>query len=86
MLYLITTAFTILTGDTEKLTSWIPKGLSKESIRLPASPGKNLAPKLKWIYVSKITGEFNGSFLKQNKGTFTHRNVVNLFVVYKLDT
>lgn len=29
--------------------------------------------------------ELNGGFLKKEKVTFSHRNVVNLFIVYRLD-
>ena len=34
----------------------------------------------------RIRKEFKGSCLKQGKVTFTPRNVVNLFIVYELDT
>ena len=30
--------------------------------------------------------EFSGSCLKQDKAAFTHRNEVNFFIVYELDT
>ena len=34
----------------------------------------------------KFTVEFKGSCLKQDKATFTYRKVVNLFIVYYIDT
>ena len=43
-------------------------------------------PKPKWIYNSKIAVEFKGSYLKQDIGTFTNRNALNLFIAYELDT
>ena len=46
----------------------------------------SLARKRKYKRSSKIAVEFKGSCLKQFKATFTHRNVVTLFIVYKLDT
>ena len=49
----------------------------------------SLAPKLnrkKWIHNSKIAVEFEGSFLNQDKATFTHSNVVNMFIIYESGT
>ena len=34
----------------------------------------------------KAATEFKWKELKQDKATFTHRNMVNLFIVYELDT
>ena len=39
-------------------------------------------PKMKW-YNSRINVEFKGSCLKQDKITFTPRNVVNAFIVHE---
>ena len=74
------------TGDTEKIIAWRLKCLSDESIKPPTTPDKNLAPKLKWIYNSKKVVELKGRSLKQDETTFTHGNVVNLFINYELDT
>lgn len=46
----------------------------------------NLAPELTSILNSKIAIEFKGSSLKQDKATFAHKNVVNVFIVCELDT
>ena len=54
--------------------------VANESIK-PTTPGNSLAPKWKWIDNSKIAVEFTGSFLKEDKATFTHRNVVSLVCV-----
>ena len=35
---------------------------------------------------STISAEFKGSCLKQDKVTFTARNVVSLFIFYQVDT
>ena len=40
--------------DTETIIVWKPK----ESIKSPTTPGNSLAPKLKWVYNSKIAVEF----------------------------
>lgn len=46
--------------------------------------GNSLAPKLKQIHDSEIEAKFKGSCLKQDKETFTQRNVANLFTDYQL--
>ena len=55
------------------------KGLSKESAN------NSLAPKLFLIHSVGITLKFEGSCLKQNITSFSHRTV-NLFIVYELNT
>ena len=62
----------------------------KESIK-PRTTHKSisaLAPKLKLICDLKIAVEPKGNCFKQDKATFTHKNVVNIinmFIVYKLE-
>ena len=43
---------------------------------------KNL---LTYIHNSNISVKFEENCLKQNKVSFTHENVVNVFIVYQLD-
>ena len=82
----ISNTFRIPTGVTETIVGWKSKGLSDESIELTNTPGITLVPKLKWIHNSKITLEVRGSCLKQDKARcFTHRNVINFFILYELD-
>ena len=69
------------TGNTKTIVAWKSKELSEESIKAPITPVNNVAPKLKWIHDSKIAVEFKGSCLKQDKATFTKRNVVDLIFV-----
>ena len=77
----------MLTGDTETIITWKKKGLFDESIKVSIiTPGNGVAPKLKWIDNSKIAAEFRGSCFEQDKATFTHGNVGDLFLVYELDT
>ena len=40
----------------------------------------------KWFHNSKTRTEFRESCLKQDKASFIHRNMVNLLIVYELDT
>ena len=47
----------------------------------------SICPKLIWMNNSKIRLKFKGSYLKQeDKAPYTPKNVVNLFIVYELDT
>ena len=55
-----------------------------ETIRSPTTSNNSLSPKLKWCN-SKIKVKFKGSYLKQDKVTFTPNNLTNLFTVYELD-
>ena len=43
------------------------------------TPGNNLASKLNWIHNTKIAVKIKGICLKQDKATFTQRNVLNQF-------
>ena len=43
-----------------------------------------LDPLLNYIYVRPII-KFDGQCLKQNKVTFTHKNVVNIYIVYEIN-
>ena len=62
------------------------KGLSKESIKTPATSNYSFTSKL--AHIQNITKglKLEGGCLKHDKVSFAHRNVVNLFIVYKLDT
>ena len=59
--------------------------MSDENIKPPLTYD-SLAAKLSFIYDAKIAIELKGNYLKQDKATFTHRNVVNSFIAYELHT
>ena len=61
------------------------KGISNESIKPPTSSNYSLNPRLSY-YGTKIRVQFTGSCLKQPKFTFTHKKVVNIYIVYILGT
>ena len=63
---------------------WKSKGLSDENITTPASSDYKLSPQLSY-YSTKTRVEFRGSCLKQDKITFNHEKVVNIYTVYELD-
>ena len=58
--------------------------MSNEKFMPPYTTNKSLSPKLVW-YNSRIKLKFKGSCLKQDKASFTPKNVVSLFIVYELD-
>ena len=60
--------------------------MSNEKINPLNTTNNSLSPKLRWLNNSKRKKEFKVSCLKQDKLSFTLRNVVNLFIIYVLDT
>ena len=67
----------------DRVLSWQSKGLSNESIKPPTTSNYSLNPRLSY-YGTKIRVQFTGSCLKQPKFTFTHKKVVNIYIVYEL--
>ena len=64
---------------------WKSKGLLEERITTHATSDNRFAQKLTCIYNSEIAVKFEIISLKQDKVSFSHRNLVNFFVVYKLN-
>ena len=62
---------------------WISKELSAESIKPPTTSDNSLIPELSY-YDYNIRVKFTGSCLKQPKITYTHKEVVNIYIVYEL--
>ena len=56
-----------------------------ESIKNPPTSDNSFAPKLITDY-SPHRVKFNGNCLRQDSVSFLHKNVVNLYISYKLDT
>ena len=65
------------------ILSWKSKGLSNESIKPPATSDNNLTPLL-IHYRSKTKVYFDRACLKQDKVTFNHGKIVNIYIVYKI--
>ena len=65
------------------ILSWRSKGLSDETIKPPATSDNSLNPLIDCVD-DKIRLKLNGSWLKQRKISYTHRNVVNVYIVYEL--
>ena len=58
--------------------SWQSKGLSAEAIKPVATSDNSLAPTISYYHASKT-----GSCLKQDKITFNHGKVLNIYIVYE---
>ena len=67
-------------GNTEKISSWKSKGLFNEIIK----PLDNThAPEL--IYSGgRMHVKFDGNYLKQDKITFNHGKIVNIYLAYEI--
>ena len=77
--------FKLIAGNNSKMyiTSWKSKGLSDESIKPLPTSNNSLTPLIDY-YGYKIRVKFNGSTLTQPKVSYTHKKVVNVFIVYEL--
>ena len=71
----------IASGD--YVSSSKSKGLSAETIKLPATSDNSLTPALSY-YGVKTRVKFYGSCLKQPKVSYTHGTIVNICIVYEL--
>ena len=65
------------------ILSWKSKRLSAENIKPPATSDNSLNPELSYIEYN-IRVKLTGSCLKQQKITYTHKKVVNIYIVYEL--
>ena len=71
--------FTIIT-DTDYISSWKSKGFKP-----PTTSDNSLTPSLDY-YGNKIRVKFTKSCLKRsNKLLYTHRKIVNIYIVYELE-
>ena len=69
--------------NTDYISSWKSEKLSAESIKAPTTSDNSLTPALSY-HGTKTRVEFTGSCLKQSKISYTHRKVVNIYIVYEL--
>ena len=70
-------------GVVDHVLSWQSKGLSNESIKPTTITNNSLTPELNY-YGTKTKIKFTGSCLKQSNHIFTHKKVVNIYIVYEL--
>ena len=70
-------------GNSNYIYYWQSKGLSDEKINSIKTSDYFITPYLRY-YVTKTRVEFNGNYLKQDKITYTHRKIVNIYIVYEI--
>ena len=75
--------FKIANAIDSNISSWKSKGLSDESIKSPSTCNEILNPSVDYVS-SKSRVKFYGDCLKQEKITFNHRKVVNIYIVYEI--
>ena len=69
--------------NSDRITSWESKALYNEKISF--SPRLiNTQPSIPAYDNARIKVKFNGDFLKQDKVTYNHGPIVNIYVVYRL--
>ena len=71
-------------ASTNYVSSWKSKGLSDENITAPTTSDYKLNPQLSY-FGTKTRLDFRGGCLKQDKITFNHGKIVNIYIVYELD-
>ena len=70
-------------GNGSYIYYWQSKGLSDERINSIKTPNYTITPNINY-YGTKTRVEFNGSCLKQDKVTFNHGKVVNIYIVFEI--
>ena len=66
------------------ISAWKSNGLFDESIKPLAASNNSFAPMLNPISI-RLQIKLNVSCLKQDKITFTHNQVVNIYIMYKIN-
>ena len=69
-------------GNGSYIYYWQSKGLSGGRLNSISESNYKVTPNLNY-YGTKSRVEFYGSCLKQDKATFNHGKVVNIYTVYK---
>ena len=70
-------------GNCWHINYWQSKGLSDERISSITASNCSVTPFLDY-YGTKTRVEFSGSCLKQDKVTFNHGKIVNIYIVYEI--
>ena len=79
----LTTVVNKMITNTSYILSWKCRGLCAESIKPSTTSDNSLNPELSYIDYN-IRVKFTGSCLKQSKITYTHKKLVNIYIVYEL--
>ena len=76
--------FKTVTANDSNIVSWKSRWLSDESIKPPTTYNIFINPSLDYVG-NKIRIKFNGDCLKQEKITFNHGKIVNIYIVYEIE-
>ena len=69
-------------ASTDYVSSWKSKGLSAETVKLPATSDNSLTLVLSY-YDTKTIVKFTGSNLKQSIISYAHGAIVNIYIVFE---
>ena len=69
-------------AKTATISSWKSKGLSVETIEPPSI--SNIGPIVDFYGGGKLRVKLIGGYLKQPKVSYTHKTIVNIYIVYEL--
>ena len=70
-------------GVIDRVLSWQSERLSNKSSKPPTTSDNSITSELNY-YGTKIKIKLTGSCLKQSEHIFTHKKVVNIYIVYEL--
>ena len=76
--------FKTVNNTNDHILSWKSKRLSDESIKSSSTSTNILNLSLNY-FVIKIRIEFKESYLKQDKISFNHGKIVNIYTVYEIN-
>ena len=71
-------------GNITHILSWKSRGMHYTKIKTIVTTNYLLNPRINIYDMGKIRIKFNGSFLNQFPPTMSHRNVVNMYIVYEI--
>ena len=74
-----------VSANNSNILSWNYKGLSDESIKPPTTSIKMLNPSVDLVG-TKARVKFDGDCLTQEKITFSREKIVNIYIVYEIET
>ena len=69
-------------ANTSKVTLWNSKGLPDKSIKTPSTSDNSFSAFINYFDNTRIREKFDGSFLKQGKVIFLHKQPVNTFIAW----
>ena len=70
-------------GSGNYIYFWKSKGLSDQRLNSNTASNYKITPELSY-YGTKIRVKFDGSCLKQDKVTYNHGKIVNIYIVYEI--